>query len=88
MCCINEGHNLDIIIIAAALFQLSYLARCSGIFGDEKKYVNEFSRGAKRKKKKVSSILKISYLYISVKYSMSVHSEKERKERRKTYPLS
>ena len=41
---INEGHNLDMIIITSTLYQLSYLARCSGIFGDEKKYNIESKR--------------------------------------------
>ncbi len=41
---IKEPADSDFVIILAAMINISYLARCMGIFGDEVKYKNEAER--------------------------------------------
>lgn len=41
---IAEDHPIDLVILAHALAQYSYLARCLGIFGDELKFKKESER--------------------------------------------
>ncbi len=41
---LREGHLFDLILMAHAMDQFAYLARCIGIFGDEKNFMKESSR--------------------------------------------
>ncbi len=59
---IREGHLFDLVLMAHTMDQFAYLARCIGIFGDEKKFQKESDRLSDLFIKNIESVLQEGFV--------------------------